>query len=178
MSQAGHPPPLFGHVSAPRSTTSSTGDLSDATCFLSFLIDHTCDRIQLDSPQFPSLSARDCNSLFSGEALILLFLLPTVYTISTLEDRLEEPFSSFHLLQSPLGNSVACAELRDLLGAVPDLSYRLPHSLPCANLASPLPPLSSPIQGKLLPAPPPSRAPVRPSPPCQPSVPTLPPRPR
>ena len=75
MSQAGHPPPLFGQFSAPPSATSSTGDLSEDARFLSSLIDGTRDRVQLNPSQVPSLSPRECDALSSGEALILPFLL-------------------------------------------------------------------------------------------------------
>ena len=127
MSQAGTPPPpLFRQFPALPSASSSTAGVSDDARFLSSLIDRTRDRIQLDSTQIPSLSLKECDFLFSGEAIILPFLLSTIHAVSALGDRMEELFSSVHGLQSQLASSPVDTELRDLRGAVSDLSHRLP----------------------------------------------------
>ena len=127
MSQAGPPPPpLFGQFPALPSASSSTAGVSDHARFLSALIDRTRDRIQLDSTQIPSLSPKECDTLSSGEAIILPFLLSTIHAVSALCDRMEEVFSLVHHLQSQLANSPVDTELRDLQGAIRDLSHRLP----------------------------------------------------
>ena len=143
MSQAGPPPPpLFGQFSALPSASSSTAGISDDALFLSALIDRTCDHIQLDSTLIPSLSQKECDTLSSGEAIILPFLLATIHAVSALGDRMEELVFSVHRLQSQLSNSPVDTELRDLRGAVRDLSYRLPP-LP-SNHRQNRPPASQP----------------------------------
>ena len=117
---------MFGQFSALPSASSSTVGVSDDTRFLSALIDPTRDLIQLDSTQIPSLSPKDCDTLSSGEVIILPFLLSAIHAISTLGDRMEELFSSVHRLQSQLANSPVDTGLRDLRGAVRDLSHLLP----------------------------------------------------
>ena len=140
MSQAGHPPPLLVQFSAPPSATSSTGDLSVDPRFLSSLIDRTRNRIQLNLSQVPSLSLRECDALSSAEALILLFLHSTIHAISALGDRLQELYSTVHLLQSQLANSPAGADLRDLSHRLPPLTIQRqsgapPPPLPATRLA-------------------------------------------
>ena len=160
MSQAGPlPPPLFRQFPALPSASSSAAGVSDDAHFLSELIERTGDRIQLDSSQLPSLSPKECDTLFFGEAIILPFLLSTIHAVSALDDRMEEPFSSVHRLQSQLANSPVDKELKGLQGAVRDLSHRLP-SLPSNHAQNrpsvPYPPATctcSSSAGPSLPAP-------------------------
>ena len=130
MSQAGPPPPpMFGQFPALPSASFATAGVSDDTRFFSARIDRIRHRIQLDSIQIPSLSPKECDTLSSGEAIIPPFLLSTIHAVSALGDRIEELFSSLHCLQSQLANSAVDTELRDLRGAVRDLSHRLPSLL-------------------------------------------------
>ena len=127
MYQAGPPPPpFFRQFPALPSASSSTASVSDDARFLSHLINKTRDRIQLDATLIPSLSPKECETPSSGEAIRLLFLLSTIYAVSARSDRLEKLFSSVDRLQSQLANSPVDTELRDVWGAVCDLSHLLP----------------------------------------------------
>ena len=161
MSQAGPaPPPLFWQFPALPSASSSTAGVSDDARFLSALIDRTRNRIQLDSTQIPSISSKECDTLSSGDAIILPFLLSIIHAVSALGGRMEELFSSVHSLQSQVFNSPVDKELRDLRGAVRDLSHRL-SSLPSNNPQS-RPPVSQPSTSRTGPssAGPPPQAPI------------------